>query len=189
MEWWEQLSKLLELGDPIEGVGVLAMALRTVFIYAGALVLVRLASRRLLAKASAFDVIVAIMLGSILSRAINGSAPFLPTLGAGAILLAMQWLFAVVAVHTHWLGPAVKGGPVLLIRDGQIQEEGLRKTELTLEDLVEALRLEIGDEDPARVRRAYLERNGKISVIPLPAEPRVATVAVEDGVKSVRIEY
>jgi hypothetical protein len=36
-----------------------------------------------MSKATAFDVIAAIMLGSIMSRAINGSAPFLPTLVAG----------------------------------------------------------------------------------------------------------
>jgi uncharacterized membrane protein YcaP (DUF421 family) len=172
MGWWERFGALLGLGEPIEEVGVVAMALRTAIVYVVALVLVRLSSRRLLAKASAFDVIVAIMLGSILSSAINGSAPFLHSLVAGAVLLGMQWLFATVAVHTHWLGPLVKGGPVLLIRDGQVQEDGMREVDLTHEDLAEALRLQIHDEDPARVRRAYMERNGKISVIPYPPEPR-----------------
>lgn len=137
---------------------------------AGALLLVRLASRRLLAKASAFDVIVAIMVGSILSRAINGSAPLLPTLAAGAVLLAMQWLFAAIAVRTDWLGPLVKGDAVLLIKNGEIQEKALHECGLTRKDLTEALRLEIRDEDPAKVRRAYLERNGKISVVPYPAK-------------------
>ena len=172
MDWWRQFAAFLELGEPVEEVGILAMVLRTLVVYVGALVLVRLASKRLLAEASAFDVIVAIMLGSILSRAINGSAPLLPTIAAGAVLLMMQWLLAIVAVHTDWLGPLVKGGPVLLIRDGRIQEEGMQQADLTYEDLIEALRLEIRDEDPARVRRAYLERNGKISVIPYPPERR-----------------
>ncbi|HEX5514507.1 MAG TPA: YetF domain-containing protein [Gammaproteobacteria bacterium] len=185
---WEPLQAMLGLGKDVAQVGIVEMALRTVLVYVAALVLVRLASRRLLAKASAFDVIVAIMLGSILSRAINGSAPLLPTLAAGAVLLAMQRLLAVVARHTDWLGPMVKGGPVLLIEDGQVRRQGLREAGLTREDLAQALRLEVRHEDPARVRRAYMERNGKISVIAFPSEPRAVTVKVEQGVQTVRIE-
>lgn len=188
MSWWEQFGAFLELGAPVEEVGAVAMALRTAVVYLASLVLVRLASRRLLAKASAFDVIVAIMLGSILSRAINGSAPLLPTVAAGAVLLAMQWLLAFVARHTDWLGPMVKGGPVLLIEDGQVRREGLREAGLTDEDLTQALRLEIRHEDPSRVRRAYMERNGKISVIAFPSEPRAVTIKVEQGVQTVRVE-
>jgi len=185
---WESFGGLLGLGEEIADVGVVEMVLRTVVVYFAAVVLVRLASRRLLAKPSAFDIIVAIMLGSILSRAINGSAALLPTLAASAVLLAMQWLLAFVAVRTQWLGPVVKGGPVLLIEDGTVREAALRAAGLTREDLIEALRLEIRDDDPARVRRAYLERNGKISVIAFPSEPRAVTVKVEQGVQTIRIE-
>lgn len=188
MDWWQQFDELLRLGRPIEQVGVVPMVLRTIVVYVAAVVLVRLASWRLLAKASAFDVIVAIMLGSILSRAINGSADLLPTLAAGAVLLAMQGLLSFVATRTHWLGPMVKGGPVLLIEDGRIDEAGLREAGLTREDLTEVLRLQNHDEDPAKVRRAYMERNGKVSVIPFPSEPRAVTVKVEEGVQTIRIE-
>jgi len=53
-------------------VNSLQMGLRTLVIYAATLTLVRLASQRFLNKVSAFDVVVAIMLGSIMSRGING---------------------------------------------------------------------------------------------------------------------
>lgn len=162
----ENFAELMQLGEPIEQVGVLAMAVRTLVVYGSALLLVRFASRRLLAKASAFDVIVAIMLGSILSRAINSAAPLLPTIVAGVTLLFLQGMLAFIARRTRWMGPMVKGGPVLLIEEGRIREEGLRKADLTFEDLIEILRLQINDDDPARVRLAYLERNGKVSVIP-----------------------
>jgi uncharacterized membrane protein YcaP (DUF421 family) len=48
---------------------------------------VRLGSKRFLGQTSAFDTIVGIMLGSIMSRAINSSAPFFPTLIAGVVLV------------------------------------------------------------------------------------------------------
>jgi uncharacterized membrane protein YcaP (DUF421 family) len=178
---------LLGLGLDIGDVSSVQMALRAIAIYAVMLVLVRLASKRFLSKASAFDVIVAIMLGSIMSRAINGSAPFLPTIMASAALLALHWLFATLAAHTPF-GTLVKGEPRLLIKDGEIQEGGLREAKLSANDLKQALRLQVGDPDPSRIKRAYMERNGKISIVPFKTEPKILDVSVEDGVKSIRIK-
>ena len=85
---WDQLQMLLGLGRDVGDVGAVQMALRTICIYAFSLVIVRLGSKRFLSQATAFDVIVGIMLGSVMSRAINGSAPFFPTLLAGSCWLA-----------------------------------------------------------------------------------------------------
>lgn len=182
----DEVQRLLGLGLDVGDVGSVQMALRAIAIYAVMLVLVRLASKRFLSKASAFDVIVAIMLGSIMSRAINGSAPFLPTIVASAALLALHWLFATVAAHTPF-GTLVKGEPRLLIKDGEIQEDGLREAKLSENDLKSALRLQAGDPDPSRIKQAYLERSGKISIVPFKTEPQVLDVAVEDGIKTIRI--
>lgn len=53
--------------------------LRSIAVFAFGLALVRLAGRRMFCKWSAIDIIVSIMIGSNLSRAITGSAPFLGT--------------------------------------------------------------------------------------------------------------
>jgi uncharacterized membrane protein YcaP (DUF421 family) len=185
---WEQFQGLLGLGAEVSDVSVVQMALRTIVIYAFTPLLVRLGSKRFLSEASAFDVIVSIMLGSIMSRAINGSAPLIPTLASGAILLGLHWLFALLAVRMHWFGSLVKGNAVLLIKDGAIQEEGMRRASITSSDLAQALRLQTNQSDPAKVERAYLERNGKISIIPYAREAQIVNVSVEDGVQTVRVE-
>lgn len=179
---------LLGLGREAGELDAMAMTLRTVAVYLFTLGIVRLGSKRLLAKASAFDVIVAIMLGSIMSRAINGSGAFFPTLLAGSVLLVMHWLFAVLAFRTDWFGPFVKGQRVLLIKDGHVNNDGLRRASITTADLEQALREQTGQTDPARVQRAYLERSGRISVMPSRREPRVVDVSVEHGVQTVRVE-
>lgn len=184
----DQFQSLLGLGREVANVGALQMALRTIVIYAFTLAVVRLGSKRFLGHASAFDTIVGIMIGSVMSRAINGSAPFVPTLVAGVVFVGMHWLLAVLALHLHWFGPFVKGNPVSLIEDGQIQEQGMRRGGITTHDLTEALRQEAQDDDLARIRFAYLERNGEISIIPFKQEPRVVEVSVKDGVQTVRIE-
>jgi uncharacterized membrane protein YcaP (DUF421 family) len=185
---WEQFHAFLALGRDVEDVGVVAMMLRTVVLYAFTLAIVRLGSKRFLSQATAFDVIVAIMLGSIMSRAINGSAPFLPTLAGGVVLVGMHWLLAYLASRTDWFGTQVKGSPVLLIDDGAVQSDGMKEAGLSRHDLAQALRLAGRDPDPSKVRLAYLERNGSISVIPYGREPRVVDVSVDDGVQTVRVE-
>jgi uncharacterized membrane protein YcaP (DUF421 family) len=77
---------------------------------------------------------------------------------------------------------------VLLIKDGEIQRQGMRRGSITHDDLTEALRIQTRQTDPAKIKLAYLERNGQISVIPKEQKPQVSTVSVEDGVQTVRIE-
>ena len=185
---WEQFQILLGLGRDAGEVGAIQMALRTVFVYAFTLGVVRLGSKRFLSKATAFDVIVGIMLGSVMSRAITESASFFPTLMVGVTLIAAHWLMAALAFRFDWFGSLVKGNSILLIEDGEIQRDGMRQAGLSEHDLKQALRMQNNHTDPAKIRRAHLERSGKISVIPFEGEPRVLDVSVADGVQTVRIE-
>lgn len=185
---WEQFQVWLGLGLDVSDVNSLQMGLRTVLVYAFTLLLVRLGSKRFLAEATAFDIIVGIMLGSVMSRAINGSAPFLPTLAAGAVLVGVHWLLGFLSSRISWFGPAIKGNPILLIKDGEIQEAGMRRAGLSRHDLEQGLRLQARHDDPSKVKLAFMERNGNISVLPFPSEPQVVEVAVKDGVQAVRIE-
>jgi uncharacterized membrane protein YcaP (DUF421 family) len=178
------------LGTGVKGsvLGVGGMALRTVIIYGVTLVLVRMGSRRFLGKASAFDIIVAIMLGAIMGRSINGSGPLLPTLIAGLVLVVLHWLLAVLAFRTAWLGSIIKGNPILLIKKGEVQSEEMRRASITSEDLTGALRLQTNQDDPGKVQFAYLERSGRISVVPQMREPRLWVVSIGKGVQTIRIE-
>lgn len=54
--------------------------------------------------------------------------------------------------------------PLELIRDGRIDRDALHKELLTEEELMSKLR-EKGIEDLAKVRRAYMESDGTVSVI------------------------
>ena len=185
---WEQIQLVLGLGREVSDVGAIQMALRTIVIYAFTLAIVRLGSKRFLGQASAFDTIVGIMIGSVMSRAINGSAPFIPTLVAGIVMVAMHWLLAFIAFHIDWFGPFVKGNPVLLIKDGEVQEKGIVRGGITKHDIEQALREQTKQNDPAKIKLAYLERNGNISIIPFKHDPRVVDVTVREGVQTVRIE-
>lgn len=150
------------------------ITLRAIFVFLVWLVIIRLADRRLMGKYSAFDVVLAVMLGSVLSRAINGSAPLWGTLSAAAALVAMHWVFSFLSFHWHGFGRLVKGTPRTLIVDGRIHEDELRRNLITRHDLDEMLRLQGRIDDTAQAKLAILERNGQISAIPretLPGPP------------------
>jgi uncharacterized membrane protein YcaP (DUF421 family) len=184
----DQIRALLGLGLDVGDVGSIQMALRTVLIYAFTLALVRMGSKRFLAEATAFDVIVGIMLGSVMSRAINGSAPFIPTLASGLVLVGVHWLLGILSYRIDWFGPIVKGNHILLIKDGETQREGMKKAGISRHDLEQALRLQARQTDLSKVKLAYMERNGNISLIPYPPNPQLLEVEVKDGVQTIRIE-
>ena len=142
------------------------IVLRAIFVLMVWLIIVRLADRRLLGKYSAFDVVLAVMLGSVLSRAINGSAPLWGALAAAAVLVAMHWVLSFLSFRWHAFGHLVKGSPRTLIVDGKVYEDELRRNFITSHDLGEMLRLQGRIDDPAQARLATLERNGQISAIP-----------------------
>ncbi len=144
--------------------GYTQIILRAVIVFFAALIMVRTSARRFLGRKTVFDFILAIMLGSILSRAVNGSAPFLPTLAGCFVLIWTHRLLAALSFHFHWVGRIVKGTEEVLIENGQVKMDALRRNYFTERDLLEDLRLKsyerVGD-----VKSARLERSGDVSVI------------------------
>jgi hypothetical protein len=67
-------------GDGDDQLNAAQMALRAVVVYVVTVIIVRLGKKRFMGQGTAFDVILGIMLGSIVSRAITGNAPFFPAL-------------------------------------------------------------------------------------------------------------
>lgn len=141
------------------------MVVRGTLIFFYTLFLVRIGGRRIFGKNSSFDIVLGVILGSIMSRALTANAQFLPTLAAGTALVVLHWLLAEVALRSPAFGHLIKGRESLLIQDGDIRHETLRAANLTEHDLKEALRSNGGTLEPSSVRAAYLERSGEISVI------------------------
>jgi uncharacterized membrane protein YcaP (DUF421 family) len=181
------VDRVLGLGLESRDIGLLQMCLRAIIVYVVTVAIVRLGKKRFMGRTTAFDVILGIMLGSIVSRAITGNAPFVPALAASAVLMAMHWLFSGIALHWHGFGHAIKGSPELLVRNGKVDEQMMRRVHMTEHDLWEDLR---GKSvwDLKQVSEARLERSGQLSVIKAKPEPKVLEVRVAEGVQTLRIE-
>lgn len=182
------ISDVIGLGT--EDLSVWQMSLRALIIYVTAIVLVRVGQMRFMGQNTAFDMILGIILGSVLSRAITGNAPLLPTVAAAVVLVAFHWLFSVVSFHSDFVGKLIKGREKTLVQDGEIRWDNMRKSHISRRDLEMAIRNTGKITKPDDVAVAHFERSGDISVIPhdKPKVLRVADIKVRDGVQQVRIE-
>lgn len=159
------LSDLLGLGLTSPTLAPGQTAARAVVVFLASLVLVRIADRRFLGRSAGFDIVLAIIFGSVMSRAINGSAPLGSTLSAGLMLALLHRLLAFVACRSHLVSVLLKGRDRLLVRDGKVDRAELQRADFTEDDLLENLRLSGNVGHPQDVAEARLERNGQISVV------------------------
>jgi uncharacterized membrane protein YcaP (DUF421 family) len=188
MERVAEIARMaLGLGLESRDITVVQMGLRAAIVYVVTVLMVRLAKKRFMGRATAFDVILGIMIGSIVSRAVTGNAPFLPALAATAVLIGMHWLFSGIALRWHWFGTLIKDKPRVLVRNGDVDGLAMRQAHMTEHDLWEDLRRK-GISRLGQVEEARLERSGNLSVIKAHRAPEVVEVVVCDGVQTVRIE-
>jgi len=139
-------------------------AARAGLLYVATLTLIRLGKKRFLGRGTPFDVVIAIVIGSLAARAIIGGSAILPSLVAIATLIAMHWLFSLGAMRSRAIGRLVKGRNRVLVCDGVIDEAALRAEHLTMHDLEEDLR-ERGYESLDQIAMVRIERNGKLSFV------------------------
>jgi len=109
--FWNFFQTLLGLSLQPKDLTFVQISLRGIIVFLATLIMVRLGSKRSMAHRTPFDAILLVILASVLARAINGSAPFLGTIGGGAVLVALHRLFALLAFHSHSFGILVKGKP------------------------------------------------------------------------------
>jgi len=153
-----------ELIGPDHGASAVQLCLRAVVLLAFGVLCVRISGRRTFAHYSPLDIIVALIVGSNISRVMTDSAELIPTLSATFVLVVLHRLLAVASLHWEVFAWLVKARPITVIRDGQIDERALGRANLSIKDLYEALRSEQA-ETPDDVKLAVVEGSGKVSVV------------------------
>ncbi|MFN4040187.1 MAG: DUF421 domain-containing protein [Brevundimonas sp.] len=152
------------IGTQGEVIGWSQMSLRAALIFAIGLAIMRFAAARAFGKWTALDIILAVIVGSNLSRALTGSAPFWPTIIATLVIVALHAALSHAVVRWPILSRALKGRPVCLIKAGTLDKLALRRHGIGEGDLRMALRAQ-GVAQIEDAETVYLERNGDISVI------------------------
>src|SRR6476659_75866 len=98
------LDTLLGLGREAGALTFFQISLRGVVVFVAALAIVRCGDRRFLSQKTAFDAVLGFILASMLARAVNGNAAFIPTLGGGFVLVMLHRVLASWARRSHRFG-------------------------------------------------------------------------------------
>ena len=141
------------------------MLARGFVVFVLALVMIRLAGRRSFGVGTPFDHVVTILLGAILSRAVTGSSPFIPTLVTCAFLVVlhrvMGWLVFRSSRFSRW----IEGDKILLFRNGKFLTKNHKKALVREEDIFQGIRKTLQTENLNTVDKVYMERNGEICAL------------------------
>jgi uncharacterized membrane protein YcaP (DUF421 family) len=151
---------------------ILEKLARPVIVYLVLVVLLRIFGKRELAQLNPFDLVVLLSLSNTVQNAIIGDDNSVSGGIVGAIgLLGINWLVVRTLYRSPRMTRLFEGRATVLVRDGQVDKNALRRESLTREELVEVVHRQ-GFEGIHQVRRCELEPNGTFYVEPF--EPSAA---------------
>jgi uncharacterized membrane protein YcaP (DUF421 family) len=144
---------------------VLQISSRAVVVYLIALLLIRIAGRRTFGKKTAFDNTIAIMLGAILSRAVVGASPFLPTVVGSLVLVLLHRVIAWCSIYNENFERLVKGKSRVLFQNGNINQKNMQMSLISENDLQGDVRLKGQTNSMDDIEEICMETTGDLSVI------------------------
>lgn len=154
------MSDAMEFTNP-----VWQTALRGTAVYIALVLLIRLVPKRNAGHVSPNDLLTLIVVGGLGTDAATGGAGSIADiLLLVAVILGWAFLLDVLEYRIPLLRRVLRDKPAALIEDGRLLRRNMRRELVTEDELMAALRKEAID-DPAQVRRAYMEADGEISVI------------------------
>jgi len=136
-----------------------------VLAYVVLVVLLRISGKRTLSKFNAFDLIVTVALGSTLASIfLSKDVALAEGTAALALLIALQYVVTWSSVRISWIRRWVTGEPSMLLYQGRLLPDALRKMRVTEQEVLAAVR-ESGLPNLDRAEAVVLETDGTISVI------------------------
>jgi uncharacterized membrane protein YcaP (DUF421 family) len=161
----QDLVRIIFGGDePSPSLTAYQVAARAAVVYVAGVLIVRYGKSRMISRATPLDVILGFILGSLLSRGITGHASISNTVVASAALVATHYLFTALGCRSRTFEGLIKGHTAVLVNSGRMNEENMRRSHVSNEDLWEAMRLS-GVTQLEDIAEAHKERNGEISII------------------------
>jgi uncharacterized membrane protein YcaP (DUF421 family) len=141
--------------------------LRAVGVYLILLVLLRISGKRTLSQVTTFDFVLILIIAETTQQALLGEDYSLTNMTIiASTLVALSLVFAYVDFYLPQVSKWVDGAPLIVVRDGEILKDRVRKELVTEEDILESARQKHGIERMDQIKYAVLEKSGDISIIP-----------------------
>ena len=152
--------------------------IRTALLYLVLVLAIRLMGKRQIGQMEASEFVVTMLVANLAAIPMQDTAiPLYSGLLPILTVLGLELVLSGAILHWLWLRRLLCGKPVILIENGRILQENLRKTRVNLDELTSQLRQK-DILDIRTVQYAILETNGCLSVFPYAADaPATAKTA------------
>lgn len=139
--------------------------LRGVVVYVFLLVFLRLTGKRQTGQYAPFDLVLLLILSNAVQNSMNaGDNSLVGGLISAATLIGCHVVLAQLTFRFAWMERLIDGSPQVLVQQGQVNTDLMRKELLSTDDLEAALRAS-GCLHLHEVERATIETNGQITVV------------------------
>ena len=160
--------------------------LRTVVLYLVLIFSVRLMGKRQIGQMEASEFVVTMLVANLASIPMqDGAIPLYSGLVPILTVLGLELVLSGLILYSVHLRKFFCGKPVILIDNGKILRENLRKTRVTLDELTGHLRQK-DVLDVSTVQFAILETDGSLSVFPY---PKFRPAAAKEAGVQVKAQY
>ncbi len=159
---------------------------RTIILYLVLILVIRLMGKRQIGQMEASEFVVTMLVANLASIPMqDGAIPLYSGLVPILTVLGVELMLSFLSLRSVFVRKLLCGKPVILIENGNILQDNLRKTSVTLDELTGHLR-EKGVLDLEEVQYAILETNGNLSVFPY---PKYAPANAKDAGIQVRRQF
>jgi len=147
---------------------------RFIIVYFYVLFSMKLVGKRQIGEMQMSELVAAFFISELASFTVtNRKNPILFGLVPIMLMIFIEMAFSYLALKIPFVKRVLEFSPSVLIRDGTVLQQELRKNRITLDELLSLLRLN-GYYDLSKVRFAILEPNGQLSVVPYSANDSVS---------------
>lgn len=139
--------------------------IRTIILYLLIIIGIRLLGKRQLGELEPAELTLALIIADLASVPMQDNGiPLLTGVIPIAVLLSLATILSVLSAKSIRFRTLLCGRPSVVVADGMVVERELRRNRLTVDELLEELRI-IGHTDIQTIQFAVLESNGKLSVL------------------------
>ena len=146
-------------------VSIFEIMLRGSLMYISLFILLRVILKRQTGTLGMTDLLLITLLADASQNAMAGEYKSLPDgIGLVATIIFWNYLFDWLSFRSEWFARLIEPAPLALIKNGKLLRRNMRQELITDAELMTQLR-EQGLDDVAKVKEAYIESDGRISVI------------------------
>ena len=140
-------------------------AARGAAVYVLMLIVIRALGRRTVGNFSAFDLIVALMLGEVVDEIIYGDVRFIQGTVVIVTIGVLAFADSLLSYWDHGMEVILEGKPTIVVKKGQFHRAGMRRERMNEKDVLSALRMQ-GVRDMREIEYAVVEHDGTVSALP-----------------------